>query len=195
MEYAHYAMLLLALGLALLVAEVFIPSSGMILILAVVSLSISVWCAWHAWWEGDQLLWWSYLTALIVLLPSTVGGALYIFPRTEFGRTLLVAPQDPEELTPYSAEEEKLKQLIGKVGKTITRLNPGGLTMIDGERIHSESEGMMVDPGDSVEVIAVKGNRLVVRVATPSPETREESLADSAESSGDSPLDFEVEQS
>ena len=37
-------------ALALLVAEFFIPSGGMILIVALSATAASIWCAWNAWW-------------------------------------------------------------------------------------------------------------------------------------------------
>lgn len=195
MDYSHIALLLAALALALLVAEIFIPSGGMILIAALICTAISIWCAWKAWWHTDPLVWWLYLGGLVALLPATVAAAFYVFPRTEFGKRLLVAPQDIEELTPYAKEEERLTQLIDKPGKTLTRLNPGGLVVIDGERLHSESEGMMIDAGQAVKVVAVKGNRVVVRSAPATPE-RPEEACDAESDAPDKPwLDFDASQS
>ena len=51
MDYSHIALLLLIVGGVLLVAEVFIPSGGLILAAAGVCLAVSVWCAWNAWWD------------------------------------------------------------------------------------------------------------------------------------------------
>ena len=48
-SYAMMAVLTLALGLALLVAEVFIPSGGVIMTAAGIVFVISVWSAWQAW--------------------------------------------------------------------------------------------------------------------------------------------------
>ena len=70
---------------------------------------------------------------------------------------------------------------------------------IDGERLHCESEGMLIDPGQEVDVVAVKGNRLVVRLVG--------SQDESAQAAGDGPpreadptnddsrLDFDIPQS
>ena len=85
-------------------------------------------------------------------------------------------------------------QLIGKSGKTLTLLNPGGLVSVEGERLHCESEGMMIDASQNVEVIRVKANRLVVRLAS------EDSLVMEApepklDQADDDPLDFELPQS
>ncbi len=186
------AIVLLAVGLALLVAEVFIPSGGMILVLALVSFTISIWCAWNAW--RDQVIWfWTYIAILVVLLPTVVIAAFYILPKTEFGKNLLAAPPDLEDVTPYAKEEKWLFGMVNKMGKTLTLMNPGGLVSIDGERTHSESEGMVIERGETVQVIAVKGNRLVVRLA------QTESTSDAEDDKTNKPeipsLDFDLPQS
>lgn len=171
MEYAAVAaLLLLVIGLALLIAEVFIPSGGVIMITAVACLAGSVWFAWSAWWESYRAYWWSYLVSLLVLVPVALIGAFYIFPRTAWGRRVLLEGPSLSEVTGYVREGEELTRLIGKRGKTITMLNPGGLVTVEGRRYHAESQGMLLDPGEEVEVIARKANRLVVRMPrTPSP--------------------------
>jgi membrane-bound serine protease (ClpP class) len=127
------------------------------------------------------------------LIPSALSGALYVLPRTEFGKQVLLEAPDLDEVTPYQEEQRQLQRLVGHVGKTLTLLNPGGLVLVDGTRQHCESEGIMLEAGLPVEVIAVKGNRVVVRPAerhasdsgTP-PESRRPD---------DNPLDFDLRQS
>lgn len=171
MDYAGVAaLLLLVIGLALLIAEVFIPSGGVILITAITCLAGSVWFAWSAWWENYPTFWWAYIVSLVVLVPAALGGAFYIFPRTAWGRRVLLEGPSLSEVTGYAREDEELTGLIGKRGETITMLNPGGLVQVEGKRYHAEGQGMLLDPGEEVEVIARKGNRIVVRVPrTPAP--------------------------
>ena len=67
-SYATMAVLTLALGLALLAAEVFIPSGGVIMTAAGIVFVISVWSAWNAWGKsGDLTLFLIYIAALVVL--------------------------------------------------------------------------------------------------------------------------------
>ena len=92
-SYALMAILTLALGLALLVAEVFIPSGGVIMSAAGIVFVISVWTAYQAWVKTEQItLFFVYVGALVVLFPSVLGGAFYVFPRTEYGRRLMNPP-------------------------------------------------------------------------------------------------------
>jgi membrane-bound serine protease (ClpP class) len=162
-SYALMAILTLALGLALLVAEVFIPSGGVIMAAAGIVFVISVWSAWQAWVKTEQVtLFFIYVGALVALFPSVLGGAFYVFPRTEYGRRLM-NPPSLDEMQPFVAETERLSRLVGKTGTTLTRLSPGGLVLVEGERLHAESEGMLILTDTPVRVLALKGNRLLVR--------------------------------
>ena len=170
------AVMTLALGLALLVAEVFIPSGGIIMSAAGIVFVVSVWSAWNAWGKsGDLTLFLIYIAALVVLFPSVLSGAFYVFPRTEYGRRLM-NPPSLEEMEPFVAETARLARLIGRTGTTVTRLGPGGMVLVEGERMHAESEGMLILNDTLVRILAIKGNRLLVRqvresvVPEPTPE-------------------------
>ncbi len=191
---AEFAILLLILGLALLVAEVFIPSGGFLLFAALACMGASVWCAADAWWGSSPVKWWIYIGLLVVLIPSAVGGAFYVFPRTSLGRKILLEGPSLDEVTPYAEDEIHLTQLIGKSGKTLTLLNPGGLVLVNQERMHCESEGMLIDSSEVVQIVGVKSNRLVVRLVQPEPGPPP-TLQQETDNSDDSRLDFDVPQS
>lgn len=197
MDYSGYALLLLAVGLTLLVAEFFIPSGGLIVVSALIALGSSLWCAWHAWWDSDRIMWWIFSGTTLLMAPGTVAGTIYVLPRTRFGRRVLLQGPTREEVTPYIAERQRLSALIGHTGKTLSLMNPGGLVLVEGERLHAESPGMMIDSGETIEVVAVKGNRLVVRPADALREselTAEEAERLEAEAgpAEDRPLDFDL---
>lgn len=195
-SYSIFAILLLAFGLSLLVAEIFIPSGGMILVIAIVTFAASIWCGWNAWWKPGQFgLWWTYIGFVVVLLPTVIGGTFYLLPRTEFGKNLLMVPPTADEVSPYSEADEHLAEMVGRLGTTITLMNPGGLVLVDGERMHCETEGMMIEAGESVCVVAVKSNRLVIRQAPPEEETVETAFREDADETQSPPLDFDVPQS
>jgi membrane-bound ClpP family serine protease len=198
MDQSHIAILLLIAGLALLIAEIFIPSGGMILVMALVCLAASIIFAVVAW-SGSPLKLGLYFAALVAIIPAGVGVALYLFPRTDLGRRILLDGPKLEEVTPYQKEQEQLAALVGQLGTTATLLTPGGLVTIDGQRMHCESEGVMIDPGKMVRVIRVSGNRLVVRLVDPE-EARNQTADDDrsagqADDSQEPWLDFEVPQS
>jgi hypothetical protein len=71
--------------------------------------------------------------------------------------------------------------LIGKRAMTVTPHNPGGMISVEGRRLHSETRGMLLDAGQEVEIVALKGNRLVIRLAdSPAPPSDERSVSSEA---------------
>jgi membrane-bound serine protease (ClpP class) len=64
------------------------------------------------------------------------------------------------------------------------------MVLVNGERMHAISDGMIIEAGQSVEVIEVRGTRVVVRPGvqpTASPESEKPSEPSSR-------LDFEIPQ-
>lgn len=194
-SYAVLAILTMALGLGLLVAEVFIPSGGIIMAAAVTVFAVSIWSAWQAWFKTEQTMYFiAYIVLLLLLMPTVLSGAFYVFPRTEYGKRLM-APPTLAEMEPYVAETEKLTRLIGKMGRSLTRLAPGGLILMDGERMHAESEGFLIPADTPVRVLAMKGNRLLVRQILDEPRTVVASVEEPLSEPERTPLDDEFAQS
>ena len=59
---------------------------------------------------------------------------------------------------PYQVNQE-LEQLRGRIGRTMSALRPAGMVDFDGRRIDTITEGMMVDPGQLVRCIDVRGGQ------------------------------------
>ena len=168
MDYSLLAIIFLGVGLALLVAEVFIPSGGFILVLALSAVGASLYCAWEQWWDTSPQWWWLFLMTVLLAMPTVMGGAFFVLPRTRFGNRVLLEAPTREEVTAFRRDREHLTEMVGQRGVTLTKLSPGGLAQVNGERIHCESPSILVPAGVTVEVIQVRGNRIVVR---PVPET------------------------
>lgn len=152
------AIILLAVGFCLVVLEVFIPSGGLITVLALVSVGVSIYFAF-AQSAGTGVL---FVVIAAVGMPLLAYEMLKLFPKTEIGRRfLLFGPKNHEEVA--TSSERKLRSYAGKRGVTKTTLRPTGVAEIEGERVNVVSEGMIIEPGIPVEVVEVKGNRVVVR--------------------------------
>lgn len=165
MDPAFLAVLLLLLSMVLLFAEVLIPSGGLLFFGSMVALGCAVWSAWTAWWTTNPVMFWSFVMGSLVLLPASVAAAIQVWPHTPMGKQM--EPPTIEEVTPYVAEQQRLNRLVGQIGETVTPLNPAGIVLLAGERVHCFSEGLVVDRGTKVRVLAVQGNRLLVRPHNP----------------------------
>ena len=158
------ATVMLLVGLFLLGLEFFIPSFGMILVAAVISLIVSFWSAYKAWWGVSPGFFWTYMILLIAGIPGSLMGAITLIRKTPLGNRMILKPAPVNE----SPAPGPLDHLIGKAGISQTVMTPGGIVLIDGERLHSESLGMLIEPYSPVVAVAVRGHRVVVRPATPS---------------------------
>ena len=158
------ATVMLLVGLFLLGLEFFIPSFGMILVAAVISLIVSFWSAYKAWWGVSPGFFWTYIILLTAGIPGSLMGAITLIRKTPLGNRMILKPAPVNE----SPAPGPLDHLIGKAGISQTLMTPGGIVLIDGERLHSESLGMLIEPNSPVVAVAVRGNRVVVRPATPS---------------------------
>jgi membrane-bound ClpP family serine protease len=165
-NYGLIVFLAVALGTGFLICEIFIPSAGILTIGSILCYAIATFSAWRGWYQaGDTAWWWGYVFGMVLLLPTTVAGSVYIFPRTSYGKAVLAVPQSLEEVTPYLEEEARLTSLINSHGQTTSMFSPGGMVQIGHEKFHAESDGVLIDAGTDVVVVGVKGNRLIVMSA------------------------------
>jgi membrane-bound ClpP family serine protease len=197
------ATVMLLVGLFLLGLEFFVPSFGMILVAAVISLIVSFWSAYKAWWGVSPGFFWTYIILLTAGIPASLMGAITLIRKTPLGNRMILKPAPVNE----SPGPGPLDHLIGKAGVSQTLMTPGGIVLIDGERLHSESLGMLIEPYSPVVAVAIRGNRVVVRPGTPS-DAESTNLPDSSQtaetkmppdsprgnSSEPNPLDFDFPQ-
>lgn len=190
MEYSTWAFLLLGIGIILLIAEVFIPSGGIITVLSALSLLGALICAGNAWWTSNPAGFWGFVTAMVLLLPVVVGGAFYVWPSTPLGKRAILEAPTPHEVASFVEQEEKYGRMVGQFGETLTMLNPAGIVRIDGHRVHCQSEGVILEAGLTVRVILAKGNRVIVRRVEENDLLSRET--DERQRRIDQPLDFDL---
>jgi membrane-bound ClpP family serine protease len=152
----------LAAGLILLIAEVFVPSGGMIGFLALGLLGVSLWQAFAVSATTGTM----FLVALAVLLPITLAIAVKLWPRTPFGRRMILRPPSPGEVDPEPLGAP-LEHLLGQYGRTLTPLRPAGMVDFDGRRLDALSEEGLLPAGALVQAVRLRGREIVVRAADP----------------------------
>jgi membrane-bound serine protease (ClpP class) len=184
--YWALALLLLSLGLGLAILEVFFPSGG---ILGFLSFTAIVSSIVVAFWSGAAVGM-AVLAAAIVGLPVVVVAALHWLPDTPVGRMMLLKVPTSEDVLPDSPKQRGLRDLIGRTGRAKSKMLPAGAVRIDGRTIDAVSEGMAVEPGQTVRVIEVRGNRVVVRPVDEDEEPPEDDpLSRPIDSLGPDPFD------
>jgi membrane-bound ClpP family serine protease len=73
-------------------------------------------------------------------------------------RHVLLVPPEAET----AVIEDSAEGLVGTTGVTTTRLAPAGKAEVDGQLRDVWSEGMLIEPGTTVRVVAVRAGRVMV---------------------------------
>ncbi len=189
MELWVWSILLLLLGFIFILLELFIPSSGLLGVLAAGSILGSLILAFMY----DLRLGAVMLTITAVAVPVFLAVAVRVWPHTPIGRLIFMKPPRSEDVLPDSEEYRGLRELVGRRGKAASKMLPSGDVKIDGRKYDAVSEGLPIDIGQPILVISVKMNHLVVRPvdadAPPPVKDAEDILARPVDSMGIEPLD------
>jgi membrane-bound ClpP family serine protease len=156
-----WAILLLLAGCTLIVMEVFIPSGGIISILAAVAFIGSIVIAFQESATTGPTTGFVFTAITVLAVPSLVALAFKIWPHTRMGKAFLGELPSEEEVLP----EDPRRALIGRVGVARTKMLPSGAVEVEGQIIDAVSQGQAIEPGAYVVVAEVRANRVVVRPA------------------------------
>jgi membrane-bound ClpP family serine protease len=164
MSTLAWPLLLLAFGLLLLIAELFIPSGGLIGFLALCCLALSLGRAFQE--SVDLGL--KFLLADCLLLPVAMAVAVHLWPRTPLAKRVFLPRPAPEEIE-LSHSSQRLEHLVGQLGRALTPLRPSGMVDFDGRRLDGLSEEGLIPAGALIRAVRVRSGQLIVRPAPDPP--------------------------
>ena len=143
----------LVLGLLLLFAEIaIVPGFGVAGILGLLALGaggIAAWTELGSFWGG--------LTIGVSLVAA--GIMLVWLPRSRVARKMVLDHSQAE-----AASQIDRSPLLGRRGFTVTPLRPIGRARFGSDEVDVMTEGEYIDGNQEVEVMAVEGPRVVVRI-------------------------------
>lgn len=158
MDELFWPLALLGVGLGLLIAEVFLPSGGILGILAAASLLTSAYLASTV----SVTFATRWLLAEAVLIPAAWVAALYGLPRTRLGRQVYLRPPSDAELESRDVRSTQPGR-VGDPCRALTPLRPSGMVEMDGRRIEAMAETGLIAAGAAVTVVAIRSGRVIVR--------------------------------
>jgi membrane-bound ClpP family serine protease len=146
-------------GIAIIAAEVLIPSGGILTLLATAILSYSLYAVFTTTTVATG---WVFVGVDLVVIPLVlIVGFRFLAKSPVTLRTQLSSDGG------VRAQNAHLKSYIGRQGFAITPLRPSGIAVFDKERLDVVTEGSFLDQGTAVEIIAVTGNQIIVRQFKP----------------------------
>ena len=172
-----WPILLLMLGLGLVMLEIFVPSGGILGVLATISVLVSISMAFYHHGPRAGFV---FVLVTMVAVPATLILAFKLLPQTPVGRQLLLQTPSEADVLPDDDHRRQLRALLGQVGRAKSLMLPSGAVEVGGLTVDALSEGLAIEPGTSVRVVAVHGPRVVVR-----PVSADETRAEAARRSDD----------
>ncbi len=143
---------LLIIAAVMFVAELFVPSGGLLAIGGAIALTAAVvLCFMIDRWVGIGAT-----VAILLLTPFAWMGAMNLWPKTPMGKRMI--------LTETAGELPRSHVLVGSTGRTLTEMRPMGEVEVGDVRIEAHSEmGVIIPAGRSVKVISLADGVAIVR--------------------------------
>lgn len=160
MSLLLWALLLLFAGCVFLALEFFVPSSGTLGVMAALSFVGAIVLAFMA----GPVYGTGTFVAVLIIVPTACILAVKYWPETPIGKLILIQlPASPDEVLPQTEAYLGMQHLVGKHGVTKSLMMPGGVVVIDHKSYDAVSDGMAIEPGTRVLVVAISTQRVVVR--------------------------------
>lgn len=164
MDTTAFIALLYVAGIALLVAEIFVPSHGLLTLGAIACLGVATYRTFEHSTGGGIVS----LLLCIILVPTVLYLGIRNIHRLPMGAEL--APPNPERApTEYDREKSRSATMIGRQGRALTPLRPVGYCVFDGQRVACVAESGIIDAGRAVIGIDLRVHNLVVREVPAAP--------------------------
>ena len=149
------ALVLQVIGAAVVIAEIIIPSAGLLSVLAVAIIGYSLWSVFTGISTAAGI---AFAAADAVLLPVLIIVGIKLLARSPATLRAELARKDG-----VTSQAPELNQLTGLSGTAATDLHPSGMAQINGHRVDVVTKGEYIERGTAIIVVSVTGNRVVVK--------------------------------
>lgn len=159
------ALLLIVVGLVLMIAELFLPAHGMLIVAGLTIIVVGVLLSFS---YGGITTGFLTMLAVFVVVPTAFALALQAWKHSPMSRKMILRSGAEDDATVATMPVHlELEQLRGRYGRAVSYLRPSGMVDFDGRRVDCITEGMMVEAGTFVRCIDVRAGRVVVRPMDP----------------------------
>jgi membrane-bound serine protease (ClpP class) len=152
--------LLFLVGLVLLAVEFFVPGFGIFGIAGIASILFSLFMTLGGGIGALNIMAGGVVLAVIVFLLL-----LKYLPSSKLWNRLVL--KDDLKTDKGYISSDNLSALIGQEGVVLTLLRPAGTVRITDQVYDVVSEGRFIEPGVTIKVLSVNGNRILVRAVEP----------------------------
>ena len=151
-----FSILLFAIGITLVIIELYVPGFGIPGIAGAISLIAFIFVT------GRNRAHYIILAGIILVICAVLFVIFFV---------LLSKKRLPKSLILETSEEgfsgtRDMQFLMGTVGTLLSTCRPAGNADFDGMKLDVVSRGEFIEKGVKVEVIEIEGNRIVVKETT-----------------------------
>ena len=150
-----FPIILQLVGVVVIIAEIIIPSGG---ILAIAALGVFGYSLFIVFNETSMTIGFSFVFADLILIPVLVIVGLKLLARSPV--TLRKTLSRKEGVSSQSSE---LESYVGRQGNAVTDLRPAGIAVINGKRVDVVTRGEYIEKDSAIIVTTVTGNQIIVR--------------------------------
>ena len=147
-------LILQVIGIIIIIAEIILPSGGILSVLAISTLGFSLFKAFSISSNIGMI----FLIADIIMVPLLVLLGLKLLAKSPV--TLRKTLSKKEGVV---SQKESMDQLLNASGIALTDLRPAGSIRIDKKKIDAVTQGEYIDKDTLVHVIEVTGNQIIVK--------------------------------
>ena len=152
-----YSLVLFLIGLGLLIAEMYEPGFGFFGVSGIVALIICVFVTADT--VANGLILTAIFFAIILILL-----AIFLFMVSKGKLPNKMVLKDAETVEQGFSGTEDMNFLMGKTGTVVSICRPVGNVDFDGVKLEVVTQGEFIEKGETVEVIEIEGNRVVVKL-------------------------------
>jgi membrane-bound ClpP family serine protease len=142
-------------GVVVIIAEIILPSGG---ILSIVALSVFGYSLYIAFSEISKTVGFAFVAADLALIPVLVIVGLKLLARSPVTLRKTLSRENG-----VSSQSSELESYVGKQGNAVTDLRPAGIAIIYGNRVDVVTRGEYLEKNSAIIVTAVTGNQIIVR--------------------------------
>ena len=149
------AIILQLVGILVIIAEIIIPSGGILGILAAGLIGYSLYIVFSQVSASAGMV---FVMADLVILPVLVYFGIKFLARSPVTLRARLSKKDG-----VTSQDAAQNAFLGMAGRTVTDLRPSGVAVIHGQRIDVVTRGEYLEKETDIVVMAVRGNQIIVK--------------------------------
>jgi membrane-bound serine protease (ClpP class) len=154
MDYLTVALVLIGVGALLLLAEVLVPTGGILVVAALLCFAAAV---------GTILYYGTATEAVVAMVGLAVGLPAAGYAAVAAWRRMSLDSALDQPAAAPAAVPSEVEALKGRTGKTVSPMRPSGTVEFDGRRVDAMTEGVPLEAGVWVRCVDVRRGQVIVR--------------------------------